>query len=320
MENDLLNIFSEIQAILKFIEKPLTARQISKKFNLSALETRELLDRFIQQGDTLQQYLFVFTADVKTNKGLESMLIPSYSEQLEDVINDPGLLDLSVYAVWRKLPIVDYSCLYNEPEIMNILEVGKSGLSAPVKQFGNISLKEQKKPPHKEVIEFKSNIQEVKGEEGEYYYGEPVKQAANNIETCNTNLAKTDSVEPDMPYQSIQTKIDIEQKGKKRKTSEDSSSESVSLKRRKESDSSSGEPKKVLKTKKVKQTKSYVDEKGYLHTIDEWVDEEYWAEEKTAAPINLKPSNNDIKSKKAPAGQQNKKPNNQASLHSFFKK
>jgi hypothetical protein len=301
MENDLLNFFSELQAIIKYIDKPLTAKQISKKFNLTPYKTRMLLDQFIQQGDTIQQCLIIFTADIKTSKGPETLLIPSYSEKLESVLDDPGLIDLSVYAIWRKMPIVDYSCLNNEPESIDILNVAKN--IAPVKQLDNISLMD-KKP----VIEIKAKCQEVKDNEEYYYEEEPMKQL---------NIAEPIIVNEnhDKPYQTLTAKIEIE-KPKKRKQSEDST-DSVNLKRRKESENS-GENKKVLKTKKVKQTKNYVDEKGYLITIDEWVDEEYWAEEKVEKPIPAsKPINNiDIKSKKG----QNKKPTNQASLHSFFKK
>jgi len=72
--------------------------------------------------------------------------------------------------------------------------------------------------------------------------------------------------------------------------------------------------KKVKKIRKVKKTNTYVDEKGYLHTRDEWVDEEYWSDEKKK-PISNQASLIDNK---------NKKPGNkkvaagQSSLHSFF--
>ena len=40
------------------------------------------------------------------------------------------------------------------------------------------------------------------------------------------------------------------------------------------------EPKKVKKIRKVKKTKTYMNEKGYMVTQDEWVDEEYYSDEK----------------------------------------
>jgi len=36
---------------------------------------------------------------------------------------------------------------------------------------------------------------------------------------------------------------------------------------------------KVRKVRKVKKTNNFIDEKGYMRTVDEWVEEEYWVEE-----------------------------------------
>jgi hypothetical protein len=323
MENDLLNLFSEINMLLKHIEKPLTIHQISKKFNLSLIETRSLLDKFIEQGDTLQKYLFIFSADLKTASGLETLLIPSYSEQLDKVLNDNNLLDLSIYAIWRKLPIVDYSCLYNEPEIIPLLDVKKNiNTNGFTKQFNGIKIKETDSP--KPVLEFKPHNQETK-ESDEFYYEAPLKSASNitdvkttNTNNINTNLNKSNTTEGkdnEPAYETIKANITLE--SKKRKASQDSSSESVSLKRRRED--TSNEKKKILKTRKVKKTKTYVDEKGYLNTIDEWENEEYWSDEKSTNIAPIKSNNNNIETK-GKKGAAKKAPTNQASIQSFFKK
>ena len=45
------------------------------------------------------------------------------------------------------------------------------------------------------------------------------------------------------------------------------------------------EPKKIRKIRKVKVTRQYMDEKGYLVTKDEEVEEEYWSDEKPEKKI-----------------------------------
>jgi hypothetical protein len=80
-------------------------------------------------------------------------------------------------------------------------------------------------------------------------------------------------------------------------------------------------PKKVKKVRKVKQTSTYMDEKNYLVTKDEFVDEEYWTDEKSK-PIQIQPAiittNNNSKQ---PAKKNNKKiAPGQSSIQSFFTK
>ncbi len=88
------------------------------------------------------------------------------------------------------------------------------------------------------------------------------------------------------------------------------------------------EPKKIKKTRKVKITKTYVDEDGFDVTNDVLEDEEYWTDEKSEASsigINLK-NNLNLNKTSAPsiAKKQtvNTKKGNtgQKSLESFFKK
>jgi hypothetical protein len=81
------------------------------------------------------------------------------------------------------------------------------------------------------------------------------KVVTNN--TNNTVNITKDKVED---YETIKSKLTIE--SKKRKSSQDSSSESVNLKKKKED--TGGEKKKILKTRKIKKTKTYIGEKVTL--------------------------------------------------------
>ena len=77
------------------------------------------------------------------------------------------------------------------------------------------------------------------------------------------------------------------------------------------------EPKKVLKKKKVKVTRQYMDEKGYLVTKDEEVEEEYWSDEKPEKKIVR---NNFIKQDAKQNKNKKKAGKGQWTMDSFFGK
>ena len=77
------------------------------------------------------------------------------------------------------------------------------------------------------------------------------------------------------------------------------------------------EPKKVRKIRKVKVTRQYMDEKGYMVTKDEEVEEEYWSDEKPEKKIV---KNNFVKQDAKPNKNKKKAGKGQWTMDSFFKK
>ena len=77
------------------------------------------------------------------------------------------------------------------------------------------------------------------------------------------------------------------------------------------------EPKKIKKIRKVKVTRQYMDEKGYLVTKDEEVEEEYWSDEKPEKKIV---KNNFVRQDVKPNKNKKKAGKGQWTMDSFFKK
>ena len=77
------------------------------------------------------------------------------------------------------------------------------------------------------------------------------------------------------------------------------------------------EPKKVKKTRKVKKTKTYFNEEGYMVTKDEEVEEEYWSDEK---PEKKVAKNNFVNHESKPNKNKKKTNKGQTTISSFFVK
>ncbi len=158
-------------------------------------------------------------------------------------------------------------------------------------------------------IKIESNSNLTPGEDGEFHYDGGVsintvaagKRKRDNDEDCYTGDKKNKNT----PAISV-GKSSANSKNSDIKMESDSEISNIS------SNESKTVPKKVRKTRRIKKTNTYLDDKGYMRTIDEWEDEEYWTDEKPKLIMPVRNVESKKPSKKVSA--------NQSTLSSFFKR
>lgn len=159
------------------------------------------------------------------------------------------------------------------------------------------------------------------GEES-YYGGPPVKREAATEPGIQTKRKFVEDPELEQSLQSKKKK-DLVNLGEKTVKSEGSNNVSgtssinsnASINNNKNMQNEP--PNKIKKTRRVKKTNTYIDEQtGYMRTVDEWEEEEYWTDEKQKPQVAHNYQAHDNRPKKATK----KVAPGQSSLHSFFAK
>jgi hypothetical protein len=420
MDSKLLEHFNQITNILKNRQEPVNIFQISKKFNLSIPQSRLLLNHFSTQGNILNDYIIIFSAEILQENKIKTILFPSYSTKLHEIVeeNSNNLLDFGVYAICKKdenFMLNDYSIFHHENEIVENIQIQK--LTKKFNDGVNVNLVKKAKSENKAVLKGSTNtntnnnninisvnninnkvIQAKSTGKIQTAFNKNNKNINNNHNNNNNNnnlpveSIKAEYVESNNNinnnnkdikneeecyydnntsmfgnsssnntkvkinyHKSKDTPNNILPEPSKRKRSNDTIEEKFVTKKKNEIKSSDSintntntnmmpidnneevehnitptptndikvpeenidnGPRKIKKVKKVKKTKTYLDEKGWLHTIDEWEDEEYWSDEKKKPVLSVQLQHVDNKAKK---GGKKVAPG-QASLHSFFGK
>ena len=310
--NDEIKYLDELNNLLKHIEKPLNIYQIKKKFSLTLHDSKVLLIDYILNNNDL---IIFFCVTYKTLNGINKSIIPSYSKKFEDVFKY-DILDLYAYAIFLKSRyegINDFSVLCHENDIISNIIVNKTDI---VKAMNNVVINTKPK------IDIKLSKAVIQEENEEFFYDigneiipsrievieKPYFDILKNVEYSSSNFNQSNN--------NISNNIEID-KPIKRKASD--STESLNIKKKRdisEKDIDMNETKKIKKIKKIKKSNTYVDEKGYLVTRDEWEDEEYWSDDKSLKPV-IQPKIIDNKAKKPTV---KKVSGNQSSLSNFFSK
>ena len=310
-----LNIEQKLPLIRTLIEnsdpeiKPniITLYTIRKCLNISFIEAVILLNQFILDEQDLSKYAIFFICETIDDTGtiFSKKIISSCDKNVSEILEDSkhtlnygvfGICLLNEYYLLENYnPFIGENVLITRFDFSDVPQNQFSGLSQVEEKKENKS-KKSNKPLTKDEKNKKDNKISDKDEENYYGNFQPIKKAKTDKDKINLNLGHDKNRKRKA---SDDSKNEKEKKHliKKNKYLEDKSEESLSNRNEinlgeikediemKDENEEKKEPKKVLKKKKVKVTRQYMDEKGYLVTKDEEVEEEYWSDEKPEKKI-----------------------------------
>ena len=174
---NILEKFNQINNILNNSDenKIITSFYLSKIFNLSNLECTYILNEYIMKSNNLNNIIIIFSAEILNENGnLNKILIPSYSNYLENIINDKqNTLSFNVYGICNKINnfiLNDFTALLGDEEIITRYDLG----------INNDNKNDNK------IKKEKKNIFDDK--EDENYYGGFTPNQIKKINNDNSNL------------------------------------------------------------------------------------------------------------------------------------
>jgi len=375
MEADYLKYFKTLENSIQNHDF-LTIKKLSSIIDKNFLFSKQLLYEYIISRKALDNLIIFFVVQINDNNCLKNILVPSYSQVLDSLLNNFEVFDLYVFAVFKKetdLDFKDFSVFIEQNDIqINFVNDG----SAFIKPVNNITLHTESIPTKINGNMSHSNVPatSVVKEDPQPNSIKPILKTKDKIQNTNVtkttqekiafpstsqqnNVPKTAVIKTNSTYEEVENlnhkekvlsnfennfklneedhcqeeeyfyggKLTVNSKSQpevttvsnKRKASPNP--EEKSEKRKKEevkpraesSDSennnnSNNGKNKVKKIRKVLKTTYAQDEKGYLNSIDEYVDEEYWSDELKPAPKKVVPvEDKKTKGKKTNTGQGN---------------
>ncbi len=342
-----LNIEQKLPIIRTLIEntdpeiKPniITLYTIQKSFDISYIESIILLNQFILNEEDLSKYAIFFICETVDDTGTiySKKIISSCDKNVSEILEDSKhTLNYGVFGICL---LKEYYLLENYTPFIgeNVLITRFDFSDVPENQFAGLSqtkeeTKKSKKPLTKNEKIKKENKISFKEEENYYGNFNPNKKAKTDKDKINLNISQNPKRKR---KESEESKSEKEKKHllKKNKYLEDESQEKSNLNEinlgeikeenrnddieMKDETEEKKEPKKIRKIRKVKVTRQYMDEKGYLVTKDEEVEEEYWSDEKPEKKIV---KNNFVKQDVKPNKNKKKTAKGQWTMDSFFGK
>lgn len=313
-----VNLIEKMNKISEMIAETniVTVNDLSETFNTSKIETTYFLNEFlVQTANFGNKYIIFFKAELASPKSIEIKIIPSYSPELESIIDNKDIVSFGVFAITKKrddFKMNDYTALCGKIEFISrydLEKVEEIKKEITPKEEGSEKIEETqknksqpvKKEPNNTQLSQKYNtkLNIIKDNEDENYYGgykPQTKPKATHIQPNPQKKSRSSSresvvnINSDKPF-GLEDRMEI-----------DTEPQII--------------PKKVKKIRKVKKTQTYMNESGYMVTKDEWVDEEYFSDEKPETK-HRPPTNNyhapqpQKKAKKVAPGQ--------SSIYSFFK-
>ena len=350
---DKLNIEQKLPIIRTLIEnsdaeiKPniITVYTISKCFNVSYIESIILLNQYILNEQDLSKYAIFFICETVDDSGIifSKKIISSCDKNVSQILDDSkhtlsygvfGICLLKEYYLLENYnPFIGENVLITRFDFSDIPQNQFSGLNKVVENKDNKSKKNNKN--NKPLTKENNKVNKISDKDEENYYGGfiPNQKAKTDKDKINLNLGHEGK---------RKRKVSEESKGEKEKKrmtnknkyledkSEDTSNDinEINLGEIKEENRNDDiemkdeteekkEPKKIRKIRKVKVTRQYMDEKGYLVTKDEEVEEEYWSDEKPEKKIV---KNNFVKQDVKPNKNKKKTAKGQWTMDSFFGK
>ena len=283
---NLLEVIKELPSIIAE-NVYVTVGFISKRFNVNHIEASYILNSFIIESANIDdKYILYFQIEKQCNDIISCDIISSYNESLSSLLEDTNILSFNIFAICQKKKdflMADFSAIASEVEMIQRYDLGKTEeIPEPVIEHKPVS----------KTFNTKSNIIDVNAEEN-YYGGYKPKKIRKE----------------EKPKEEERISKPIERSASKPKVEEPKEDKM-------EIEEEIVEPRKVKKIRKVKKTNTYMNDKGYMVTQDEWVDEEYYSDEKEK-PIT-KRHNNAIQQPSQPK-KAKKVAQGQSSLLSFFK-
>ena len=348
-----LNIEQKLPIILKLIEnteaeiKPniITIHTISKCFDISYIESFIILNQFILNEKDLSKYAIFFICETVDDSGkiYSKKIVSSCDENISNILEDTK--HTLSYGVFGICLLKEYYLLENYKPFIgeNVLITRFDFSDVPENQFSGLNKVEENKSKNKKDNKPLTKNEKIKKEnkisfkEEENYYGNynPNKKAKTDKDKDKINLnVKHDGkrkrkVSDESKGETEKMKISNKKKFKEEQSEDNSSAfNEINLGEIKEDNKNEDiemkdaieekkEPKKVLKTRKVKITKRYMNEKGYMITKDEEVEEEYLSDEKPEKKI----VRNNLVHQEYKQNKNKKKPNKgQTTMDSFFGK
>ena len=281
---NLLEVIKELPSIIAE-NVYVTVGFISNRFNVNHIEATYILNSFIIESANIDdKYILYFQIEKQCNGIISCDIISSYNESLSSLLDDPNVLSFNLFAICQKKKdflMTDFSAIASEIEMIQRYDLGKTEeIPEPVIEH----------KPKTQNFDTKSNIIDVNADEN-YYGGYKPKR-------IHEKPKKEEKVSKPIERSASKPKVEAPKEDKM------------------EIEEEIVEPRKVKKIRKVKKTNTYMNEKGYMVTQDEWVDEEYYSDEKEK-PIT-KRHNNGIQQPSQPK-KAKKVAQGQSSLLSFFK-
>ena len=349
---DKLNIEQKLPIIRTLIEnsdaeiKPniITVYTICKCFNISYMESIILLNQYILNENDLSKYAIFFLCETVDDSGtiFSKKIISSCDKNVSKILEDTkhtlsygvfGICLLKEYYLLENYnPFIGENVLITRFDFSDVPQNQFSGLNKVEENEANKS-KKTNKPLTKD--EKNNKVNKISDKDEENYYGGfvPNKKAKTDKDKINLNLghegkrkrkvseeSKSEREKRRMTNknkyledQSEDTSNDINEINLG-EIKEENRNEDVEMKDETEEKK---EPKKIRKIRKVKVTRQYMDEKGYMVTKDEEVEEEYWSDEKPEKKIV---KNNFVKQDVKPNKNKKKAGKGQWTMDSFFKK
>ena len=284
----------------KFVPKIITIGNLSEKFGYSQLEWSYILNEYVLQTKNVYEKLIIlFLIEINENNNLTKILIlPSFSNKLEQIIKDKRTINCTAYAFTlynQYFTSLDYGAIIDEIPIIQKYKIENENKS-------------------KEKKERKINVYDEKAEENYYGNFEPKEEKKEN----NKNKRKNKKIEQNLTKTSKNSAyviLDDEPQNNQKNNENIIKNEKIT-----NDDNHNNQPKerkKVIKTRKVKQTNTFIDKDGYMVTKDELVAEEYETyedevEKKPAFHPQIQPNQPQKKNKKVQKGQ--------TSLFNYFSK
>ena len=351
-----LNIDEKIPIIKNLIEskdpetKPniITVYTISKCFNISILESIILLNQYVLKESDLSNYAIFFLCDIVDDSGtcfskkIISSTDPNVNEILEDTTHTLsygvfGICNINEYYLMEDYrPFIGENMLITRFDFSNVSQNNFTSLNEPKEE----EKKESKTKGNKSVAQIdnkaKSKIEtKISEKEEENYFGnfQPPNKAKSDKDKISLGVShhlkrKKKGLEEDEIKEEHHKKNKKEFKEDQQEdknenqneinlteTKEENKEEDIQMKDLTEG--SENVPKKVKKIRKVKETRRFMNEEGYMVTKDVEVEQEYWSDEK---PEKKVVKNNFISQESKPNKNKKKINKGQTTISSFFKK
>jgi len=312
---NLLDRFNDINILIKeleedsnnnnYIPKLITIGNLAEKFGYTQLEWSYILNEYTLQTKNIYDKLVIFfLIEINEKENLTKIiLLPSFYDKLDKILKKNNIVNCSVYAFTlynNNFKTHDYGAIFNEIPIVQ-----------------KYKIENENKINKKEKIEKKINVYDDKAEEN--YYGDFVPKVQNKEKKTKRKNKKSPDKNLTKSSKNGYTVIDDDNQNNNENIIKEEKEKYKIINEEKEIDiiENPKERKKVIKTRKVKKTNTFMDENGYMVTKDQWTDEEYETyEEENEKKHNIhhpvQPIQPQKKNKKVQKGQTN--------LFSFFSK
>ena len=327
-----------------------TVYSLIKCFNISYIEAIILLNQYVLNESDLSNYAIFFLCEIVNDDGtcFSKKIISSCDQDVNKILEDKKhTLSYGVFAICglnEYYLMENYTPFIGENQLITRFDFSgvPQNYFSSLKEVTDNSPKKESKVKNKPVtkkekekpVNKKKNV--ISEKEEENYFGgflppQKAKTDKDKINLGNTreNLKRKSknnedddkSEKGEHRHKKNRFKEDEDKNNNTQKSEinlgsikEENKDEDIQMEDN-TSEVKNG-PKKVKKTRKVKKTQTFMNEKGYMVTKDVEVEEEYWSDEKPEKKII---KNNPIKQEVKTNKNKRKANKGQTSISSFFK-